>query len=221
MPRPEQPSRVSHPILRLHVLSRDGTRSATERVFCRYRRASVAVEECARCRSCDAIRRGTAPSVDCTISVAPDRLSPDPSGERTEVGTLLSRGATVIDASASVRDAFRLLHEDDRRSVAVVDDDLQLVGIIHEMAMVRLPRDRSVASTPSEDADVTAAMSSAMAIHEVTPVRTALRLLASSHLREATVVSNEGKPLGVFRDVDGLRWIARARAGRIDEAFRP
>ena len=58
---------------------------------------------------------------------------------------------------------------------------------------------------------VTASMSTAVAIHERTPVRVALKLLAASHLREATVVSDHGVPIGVFRDVDGLRWLAAAR----------
>ena len=54
-------------------------------------------------------------------------------------------------------------------------------------------------------------MMSVIAIDERTPVRAALRLLAARHLREATVISREGVPIGVFTDVDGLRWVARAR----------
>jgi CBS domain-containing protein len=207
-----RPSRVSHPILRLHVLSGGGDR-ASERVFCRYRRASVPVEECASCVRCDEIQRTSAPSVDCTIPVAPERLIADPSGERTEVGTLLCTGATAIEQSAPLREALRLLHDGDQRSIAVVDEDTRLVGIVHEMAFVQLPRDKGLPMHRREDDDVTVAMSAAIAIHEVTPVRVALRMLASSHLREATVVCSDGKPLGVFRDVDGLRWIARAKKG--------
>jgi CBS domain-containing protein len=188
---------VSHPILRLHVLSREGTYSASDRVFCRYRHASVPVEECVNCIRCDAIRAGSAPTVDCTIPDAPPGA---------EVGTLLCTGATVLEQSAPLRDALRLLHNENRHSIAVVDDDKRLVGIVHEMAFVRPPAPRRA------DEDVTVAMSTAIALHERTPVRIALRLLASSHLREATVVSSDGTPLGIFRDVDGLHWIARARA---------
>jgi len=53
-------------------------------------------------------------------------------------------------------------------------------------------------------------MSTAIAVHERTPVRVALRMLAAHHLREATVISDEGTPIGLFRDVDGLRWISAA-----------
>lgn len=187
-------------------------RSGAQRVFCRLRRASVDIEACARCAHCDAIRDGAVASVECTIPITPADGSADPAGERTEVGTLLSAGTTVIEDSASLRDVWRVLRTEDRRSVAVVDHEQKLVGVVHEMAFVRGAAGES--GRPRCDrGDLTCAMSAAMAIHEATPVRVALRLLASSHLREATVVSPDGKPLGVFRDVDGLRWIARARAG--------
>ena len=78
-----------------------------------------------------------------------------------------------------------------------------LVGIVHEMSLVR--------RRTMNDAPVTMAMSSALALDEGTSIRDALRLLASTHSRAATVVTAEGKPLGVFRDIDGMGWIARAR----------
>ena len=75
-------------------------------------------------------------------------------------------------------------------------------GIVHEVTFLR---------RKNVDEELTATMSSGLAIHEATSVRRALRLLASAHLREAIVVDDEGVPLGTFRDVDGLRWIARTR----------
>lgn len=65
---------------------------------------------------------------------------------------------------------------------------------------------------PSSTMTSPVAMPSPLALHESTPVRRALRLLASAHLREAAVVDDGGHPLGVFRDVDGLRYLTRARA---------
>jgi CBS domain-containing protein len=218
MGTPRRLSRVSHPILRLEVLAKDGTRSARQRVFCRLQRASVPVEECAGCRHCDAIRATPTPSVDCTIPITSGWLAPDQRGNLTEVGTLLSGGATVLEQSASLRDALRLLHDDDRRSIAVVDGERRLLGIVHEMALVRLRPDKALLRE-STDHELTCAMSTAMAIHEATPVRVALHLLARNHLREATVVSSDGKPIGLFRDVDGLQWVARAREGQFDAAF--
>ena len=80
-----------------------------------------------------------------------------------------------------------------------------MVGMVHEMSLPRAPSSRLA------DGNVTAAMAAAVAVHETIPIRAALRLLASTHSREAIVVSSEGKPLGVFRDIDGMRWIAQAR----------
>jgi len=89
-----------------------------------------------------------------------------------------------------------------------------LVGVLHDVTLT----ERGKRPEHAKDA-VTTVMSHAIAIHEATPVRRALLFLASAHLREAAVVDAEGVPLGVFRDVDGLRWIARARSGEIDDAW--
>ncbi|MBX3185847.1 MAG: CBS domain-containing protein [Labilithrix sp.] len=193
---------LEHPILRLDVVRSDGTRQSTHRVFCRLRRESVPVGVCCACAHCDAIRAEPSPAVACTVAGL-DELPPDTDGMRTEVGTLLHDGATVVEESASLRDAFEALRASDQRAIAVVNEARALVGVLHEAAFVgRLGR-----AMPT----VARAMSKPIALPETVPVRAALRVLASSHLREATVVTSKGTPLGIFRDVDGLRWIARAR----------
>jgi CBS-domain-containing membrane protein len=135
----------------------------------------------------------------------------DPGGERTEVGEMLRGGTLAIAETCSFRDALDILQADDRRTVAVVDADQVLVGVVHEMSLAHGGRSGHLEMVASLDGRVTAAMSSALAVHETMPIRTALRLLASTHSREATVVTSEGTPLGVFRDIDGMRWISQAR----------
>jgi CBS domain-containing protein len=205
-----QPNHVSHPILRLEVLSKGGTQSATERVFCRLRRKSTPVEVCAHCEHCDSIQRGHAPSVECTFTVPPGSKEHDPRGERTEVGALLSSGAVVVEQGASLGAALELLKDGERRSLAVVDVEQKLVGVLHEMTFVQRAGRHAHGQHRREQQNVTCAMSTAIAVHEAMSVRAALHLLASSHLREAVVVDSEGKPIGLFRDLDGMRWIARA-----------
>ncbi len=191
---------VKHPILRLEVLGADGTRTMDHIVFCRKQRQSVNVEECCGCVHCEAITEGPMASVDCSIELGPHGRAVDPDGESTDVGTLLCRGTVVVAESASLGCALAVLREGDRRSVAVVDERHVMIGLVHETTTMfgrsRVGDDR-----------VGAAMTSAIAVDERTPVRVALRLLAANHLREATVVSKRGVPIGVFRDVDGLRWI--------------
>jgi CBS domain-containing protein len=81
----------------------------------------------------------------------------------------------------------------------VVDEEDVLIGIVHEMSVAR----------GAEGEELGAAMSSPVVVHENLPVRAALRVLASTHSRAAVVVDREGHPLGVFRDLDGMRWLAR------------
>ena len=208
---------VKHPILRLEILAADGTSAEECRVFCRLQRKSVRVEDCCSCVHCDAITDGTsgAPSVNCTIPVSPHTAAHDPTGDSTEVATVLCTGTVVVSASANLSVAFALLRAEDRRAVAIVDKNHVLVGLVHETAFIGL-------RTGAHHGPIGGAMSTAMALHEGTPVRAALRLLAASHLREATVVSGEGTPIGVFKDVDGLRWIAREqRSSNSNDDARP
>lgn len=206
-------ARVTHPILRLRVVSADGAELGSERVFCRLRRESVPFELCASCPRLEAVRDGLAPSIDCAIPCVDHLERSDPKGEMTEVGTLLAGGATVIDAFASLQSAHRLLQEERWLSVPVVDEDRRLIGIVHELSLLRpvVSPSRLEGGTDEEEVSVASAMSTATAIDERMTIRSALRLLAGRHLREAVVVSSEGKPIGMFRDVEGLRWIGRAR----------
>lgn len=204
-------SREKHPILRLEVLAADGTRATDHVVFCRLQGQSVRVEECCRCVRCDAITEGEAPSVECTIPMPADD---DLDGERTEVGRLLCRGTVVVADSVPLARALDLLQQGQRHSVAIVDARHVMVGLVHESGLpAHLHRDRYL--------EVKATMASVVAIDERTPVRTALRLLASHHLREATVISKRGVPVGVFRDVDGLHWIGAAHHGEPEEGEEP
>ncbi len=123
------------------------------------------------------------------------------------MGTLLRVGTGALRESATLSQALSMLHADDRRSVAVVDESSALVGIVHEAGFVGL-------RGPFHTMQVGASMSTPIAVHERTPVRVALRFLAATHLREVMVVSKDGIPLGVFKDVEGLRWIAGTRDRR-------
>lgn len=198
-------ARAVHPILHLEVLSADGTSQDEHRVFCRLRHRSVRVDDCCECPHCDSITGGASPAVNCTIPAAPTTPENDPGGERLEVGALLCTGTVVIAQSASVDSALRVLRTESRRAVAIVDEHHVLVGLVHEtgfMGRRELARESTLGGI----------MSTAVAVNEHTPVRTALRLLAKNHLREATVVADDGVPIGVFRDIDGLRWIGLGRA---------
>jgi CBS domain-containing protein len=197
-----------HPILRLEVLAPDGTRATDQVVFCGLQSQSVRVEDCCRCAYCSAVgaEEGEGPpSVDCAVRSEPPASERDRDGERTAVGELLCRGTLVLDDLVPLGQALELLRAHDLRSVAIVDSARVMVGLLYE------PGFAARVHPVLEASAVSGAMSSAVALGEATPVRTALKLLAANHLREATVVSKRGVPIGTFRDVDGLLWIASAR----------
>ncbi len=197
-------SQFKHPILRLEVLAPNGETRSEYRVFCRLQRESVRVDACCSCVHCDAITEGQTATVDCTMPMAADDPAKDPIGETTEIGTLLCQGTLVVADSTPVAKAFAALHAGDRRCIPIVDHKSALVGILHETGVVAW-------RAAGRHATASAVMSTAVALHERTPVRAALKILATNHLREATVVSDDGIPIGVFRDIDGLHWIRVAR----------
>jgi CBS domain-containing protein len=203
--------RISHPILRLAVVGEDGTRQAEPRVFCRYQRRAIPVEVCRVCGHCDNITGEPDGVVACTVPRTPDDVDEDPDGGRTDVATVLLGGTIVLDPNTSVDTALALMRGEDRRSLAVVDAHGTVVGVLHEAAFVGgspLIRADADGRSGSGEHTVARAMSSPLALPGRTSVREALRLLAAAHLREATVVDQDGTPLGVFRDVDGLRFVA-------------
>lgn len=190
--------RLSHPILRLEVIGPDGVRRDAQRVFCRYRNRSVPVSTCTGCIHCDAITTTNGGSVECTVPARSSDDTQDADGETTRVGALLHGAAVAIEPEASLRDALAMLGTGERLSLPVVDAHNVLVGVVY-------PRPALVQKKVSQ------VMSRPLAVHESTPVRRALRLMAATHAREATVVDDDGVPIGTFHDVDGLRWIGERR----------
>jgi CBS domain-containing protein len=199
--------RLSHPVLRIDVVGPNWTRQSEYRVFCKYQQRSVPIGTCCACVHCDAIMSSPEPSVECTVPLEETEPLPDPRGERTAVGEVLARGASVLDPSVTVREALALLRAENRRSVAVVDEKRSIIGVVHEATFVPKPGVRRQAP----DESIMHILSGSIVIDESLSVRKALEVLAASHLREVTVVNGDGIPLGLFRDIDGLRWLVDAR----------
>lgn len=153
--------RIKHPILRLDVVGVDGTLVSEHVVFCQQQRQTVHVEECCACVHCDAIAEGEPPTVDCSTAAPPAELPPDRDGESTAVGSMLCRGTVVVAQSVSLIRALALVHDDDRRSLAIVDDAHVMVGVVHDGAAGR--------SRQPHAASVGAAMTAVIAIDERTP----------------------------------------------------
>lgn len=196
--------RVDHPVLRLRTIAEGGTREHEPRVFCRYRQGAVAVAECERCARRDvAASHGGIIRCDVPVDASAVDLDLDREGEGTSVAILLEHGSSALTPETTIGTASVALQRGPHHSMAVVDACGTLVGVLHEAALVVGELDLR--------APVTHAMSSPLALPSRMPVRSALRVLAAAHLREAIVVDDDGVPLGVFRDVDGLLFVARRR----------
>lgn len=191
---------VSHPILRLDVIGPDGRKESVFRVFCRERGAPVPVPTCCACVHCEGVVEVPSPAVHCRVTESRADLPDDPLGLVTPVAEVLTSKTFAVEADTTLKDAIEHLRREDRRSVAVVDEEHVVVGVIHEGHR----RERS-------DLPVATVMGSRLSLPVETPVRRALELMAAAHLREIVVVDDDHVPLGTFRDVDGLHWIAAAR----------
>ncbi|MFO0678036.1 MAG: CBS domain-containing protein [Polyangiaceae bacterium] len=77
-----------------------------------------------------------------------------------------------------------------------VKDGNALVGVIRLAPFAKATR-------------VDVAMASALSVLESAGVREAVLRMARAHLREIPVVTTEGEPVGILRDVDALLALAR------------
>lgn len=89
------------------------------------------------------------------------------------------------------------------------DGDFTEVGAVLREGTVALADDRGALVGVTDEVGGRARPT--LVLHEATPVRRALCLLAAGQLHEATVVDDDGVPLGVFREIDGVRFLRLAR----------
>jgi CBS domain-containing protein len=232
--RPEE-----HPILARDRIRGDGSHTIAFRVFCARRGQSVPLNTCQDCAACLEIAAdgpGADGCVRCTpapVPVGARMAGGEPFGgarmhEGIAVGDVLTKRILCVGADLSVPALIALFVEQAMGGVFVVDDDGRLLGSIREVDFVRsrpLQDKRAWFNGTSSVDDESAAgegppwsagemMSSAIAVHEGTPVRHVILQMARSHLREAPVVTRAGELLGALRDIDGLRWIAAQARGR-------
>lgn len=204
-----------HPILVRDIVRKDGSHGVALRVFCTRQQQSVPLSRCEVCPSAmDITADGSGASGRVRCVRAPT------THEGTAVGDVLSETVLCVGSDVSVVSVIALFVERALADVFVVDDDGGLVGQIREINFVRSgpskgPRYPFAEPTPRPALTAAEIMSSAISICEEIPVRHAILRMAQSHLRDAAIVTQTGKLLGVLSDLQGLRWIsAQARLRR-------
>jgi CBS domain-containing protein len=189
--------RIRRPVLEHSVVHPDGTHERRRRVFCGRLGRSMPLTECTRCPAFleEIGEEGADARIECSAEgPGPEDevhapRSDDPAAE------LVSQTLLCVNEHVLARAVVRLLEERGMPFILVVDEEGLVIGAIHAVNLQRLvaPTDRA--------RDV---MTSPGTAGEATSVRAALLEMAASHRRHIPIVSHDGVPVGVVRDVDAL-----------------
>jgi CBS domain-containing protein len=128
------------------------------------------------------------------------------------VGDALHEGALAIDEDLSIREVVALFVERGIHFMVVTDPGGRVSGLIREGELIPHIRERAASSasgvamgwqkTWTEPAR--SLMSAARCVHEGTPLRHALGLMATRRDRQIVVVDAEGSPVGTLCDVEAM-----------------
>jgi CBS-domain-containing membrane protein len=205
------------PVERRETLSDVDSRPAAEFVLCKNRRATVDVDECKECPRCVGVSKTD--GVACWIETLELDRTPAPHAlgriDLREAATVASaaevmhRGQVTVTAEASIDGLQALFARQAAHAAPVVDAEGKLIGIVSEADLARWHASR--AGTAAEfQATAGDIMSRVVhALPEGAPLAYAFGLLAACGLREAPIVKDDGRVVGMITSTDLLRWVAR------------
>lgn len=216
-PSDDETRRARHPVLATRVLRADGTETTGFRVFCSERCETIDLDTCRACEVCDGVvPSGAGADVLCRPRVDVDDARP---------GEMMTGPLLCVEGDVPASRVTPLFVEHEVDCVLVVDGEGHLCGTIRGVDLVR-------ATSPGFTSEPDTALSRATARVAVerfrsleardlmsTPVRIddsedldrAVRKLARAHARELVVLTRDGTPVGVVRDVDLLHAVRRKR----------
>lgn len=114
---------------------------------------------------------------------------------------LMTTTVVTIRQTATVRDALRTLDEMDVRHLPVVDERREVVGMLSDRDLVRLPRSPQVMGQP-----VSEVMSSDLiVVTPATEVVEIIDLMTENRIGALPVVDNDSHLAGIISYVDVLR----------------
>lgn len=171
------------PISTRNVLEPDGIVRRDLRVFCPKNEATIGIETCTTCPAC--IGLDASPDVDGRSGVRCGFDGSTRSRSARPVGTVLAGFSSAVRVGA-----LSLAHTPAPYGspVAIVDDDMRLIGIVDRNGSIRL-----------DDG------SRSLAIEEHVALPAALSRMARRRQRSVPVVAASGIFVGAFDDLDALR----------------
>lgn len=217
------------------TFSGSGEVARTRTVQCPRRGHSVTVSAC---EGCAAARAVTLRHVRCVTGTEENgqerRVKAADVGEaavRTPLHEAIRTETLCVRSDVGVESVRRLLLERGLRAAPVVDADGKLIGIVSKSDLLRdvvelTDREELSSSVPlvegfHEDSDDTRTVADVMtpcahALPASAPVAHAVALMAIDEIHEVPVVRSEqdGRVVGMFTSLDGLRWLA-ARLGYV------
>jgi CBS domain-containing protein len=126
-------------------------------------------------------------------------------------GEVMSRAHANVEVDATVEELCAFFADRQVHAAPVVDGEGKLIGVVSEADIVRSHVSRDAAATqaggPVTVGDIMTKV--ADALPESAPLAYAFGLLAACGLRQAPVVTDDGRVLGMITATDLLRWVAR------------
>jgi CBS-domain-containing membrane protein len=210
-------STAKRPVLVRRILRRDGTENVGFSVYCTEDGHALDLDACRACAVCDGVFAADDGAAE--VRCRPRSTPPEAPGG-------LMRGAiTCVEEDVTSAQITPLFLERGVETVLVVDADGHLMGTIRSGDLARAASAPHIPGLDPELALVAlretsarfaelradALMSTAVRIDDGDDLERAVRKLARAHARELVIISRDGEPVGVVRDVDIVRAVARLR----------
>ena len=136
---------------------------------------------------------------------------------KTKIAEVMSDRPRAVTPQTSVRDAARLMEEEDVGSLPVVDQGARLVGILTDRDIAVRVVGRG--SDPEETSVGDVASSDVVALTPEHDLDDALTLMAREQVRRLPIVANENELVGMLAQADVARATKEKPTGEVVEAI--
>jgi CBS domain-containing protein len=119
----------------------------------------------------------------------------------------MSRQHANVEVDAPVEELCAFFADREVHGAPVVDREGKLIGVVSEADIVRRHASQDATAVKLTVGDIMTKV--AHALPESAPLAYAFGLLAASGVRQAPVVTDDGRVVGMITATDLIRWVAR------------
>lgn len=113
---------------------------------------------------------------------------------------IMEEGIFALHETSTIQDAIKLLDEEHIHSVAVLDNEEKVAGLINAEMIINLLADGMPITSNLKDIN----LAPALQIKETTPIKKVLKTMKRKHEYKIIIVDSAGKPKGVLTKSDIL-----------------